>query len=129
MLGRFKPCLQSVFRLVVVGWWWWWWCVCVWVVGGGGGGTTHPPPYPPTHPSNASPAPRFGLSYVHLVEPRTDDLPLAAFHNVSGSSARPDSLAPFRQVCMPAAVGLGVPARRRSSRASKTRHWCAGWMT
>lgn len=39
---------------------------------------------------------RFGLSYVHLVEPRSDDMPLSALTNVSGS--RPDTLAPFRQV-------------------------------
>jgi 2,4-dienoyl-CoA reductase-like NADH-dependent reductase (Old Yellow Enzyme family) len=39
---------------------------------------------------------KCGLSYIHLVEPRSDDMPLSALSNVSGS--RPDSLAPFRQV-------------------------------
>ena len=43
---------------------------------------------------------RFNLAYVHLVEPRSDDQPVAA-----EVSARPDSLAPFRQastlVCVP----------------------------
>lgn len=33
---------------------------------------------------------------MHLVEPRSDDMPLSVLSNVSGS--RPDSLAPFRQV-------------------------------
>lgn len=36
---------------------------------------------------------KFGLAYTHMVEPRSDDLPVA-----SDVSARPDTLAPFRQV-------------------------------
>lgn len=38
---------------------------------------------------------RLDLAYVHLVEPREDDLPVAIS---SVSAARPDTLAPFRQV-------------------------------
>jgi len=54
-----------------------------------------PPPTPPSSTLQPTPQNKYGLSYVHLVEPREDDLPVSVV--IESVGGRPDTLAPFRQ--------------------------------